>query len=81
MARKATPAKKPAAAAPVKAAKPVVSTPVRHSAIPKAVPAAIAAKPAVTHELIARRAFEISCGPTCGSEMDNWLRAERELRG
>lgn len=77
MARKATPAKKPAAAA-VKAAKPVASTPVRHTAIPKAVPAAVA-KPAITHEMIATRAFEISCGPTCGSEMDNWLRAEREL--
>jgi hypothetical protein len=31
--------------------------------------------------MIAKRAFEIACGPTCGSEMDNWLRAERELRG
>jgi hypothetical protein len=34
----------------------------------------------ITHEMIAKRAFEISCGPNCGSEMDNWLRAERELR-
>jgi hypothetical protein len=78
MARKATPAKTPAAAAAaaVKAAKPVTSTPVRHTAIPKASPAA---KPAITHEMIATRAFEISCGPTRGSEMDNWLRAEREL--
>jgi hypothetical protein len=79
MARKATPAKKPAVAA-VKAAQPVASTPVRHTAIPKAASVA-AGKPAISHELIARRAFEISCGPTCGSEMDNWLRAERELRG
>jgi hypothetical protein len=78
MARKATPAKKPADVAP-KAAKPIVSTPVRHSAIPKAASAAIA-RPVITHELIAKRAFEISCGPNCGSEMDNWLRAERELR-
>ena len=78
MARKATPAKKPAAVAAVVAAKPVASTPVRHTAIPKAASLA-AAKPAITHEMIARRAFEISCGPTCGSEMDNWLRAEREL--
>jgi hypothetical protein len=77
MARKATPAKTPAAAAP-KAAKPVVSTPVRHTAIPKAAPAA---RPVISHEIIAKRAFEISCGPSCGSEMDNWLRAERELRG
>jgi hypothetical protein len=81
MARKAIPAKKPAAvaAAPAaKAAKPVASTPVRHTAIPKAAPAA---KAVLSHEIIAKRAFEISCGPTCGSEMDNWLRAERELRG
>ena len=39
----------------------------------------IAAK--LTHDVIAKRAFEISCGPSCGSELDNWLRAERELRG
>jgi hypothetical protein len=77
MARKAIPAKTPAvAAAAVKAAKPVASTSVRHTAIPKASPAA---QPAITHEIIAKRAFEISCGPTRGSEMDNWLRAEREL--
>jgi hypothetical protein len=81
MARKATPAKTSVAAAPAKAAaKPVVSTPVRHTAIPKATPAAVA-KSVITHEVIAKRAFEISCGPNCGSEMDNWLRAERELRG
>jgi len=81
MARKATPATKPAAvaAAAAKAAKPIVSTPVRHTAIPKTTQAF--AKPVITHEVIARRAFEISCGPNCGSEMDNWLRAERELRG
>ena len=80
MARKATPAKKPAAAAvPAKVAKPVASTPVRHTAIPKATSAV--AKAVISHEMIATRAFEISCGPSCGSEMDNWLRAERELRG
>jgi hypothetical protein len=80
MARKATPAKLPAAAAVApKAAQPVVSTPVRHTAIPKGVSAV--ARPVISHEVIAKRAFEISCGPNCGSEMDNWLRAERELRG
>jgi hypothetical protein len=31
--------------------------------------------------MIAARAYEISCGPNCGSEQDNWYRAERELRG
>lgn len=59
------------------------STPVRNSAIPKvtaAGPAAMAPKTAITRELIAVRAFEISMGGTGGSEFDNWLRAERELR-
>jgi hypothetical protein len=82
MARKPAPVQTPVAAAPkaaAVAAKPVASTPVRHSAIPKATPTA--AKPVITHEAIAKRAFEISCGPNCGSEFDNWLRAERELRG
>ncbi len=88
MARKSAPVKaaaKAAAPAIVAAArKPVATTPVRNTAIPKAAakaaaPAAVA-KPLVTHDMIAVRAFEISCGPTCGSEFDNWLRAERDLR-
>jgi hypothetical protein len=37
--------------------------------------------PVITHEMIARRAYEISQSPQCGSEYDNWIRAERELRG
>ena len=89
MARKSAPVKSatPKAAAP-KAA--VASTsPVRNSPIPKvasapAKAAAAAAAPApkaITHDMIARRAYEISCGPNCGSEFDNWVRAERELRG
>jgi hypothetical protein len=90
MARKPTPVKKPVpAAAPqaiapqagapqAGAARPIASTPVRHTAIPKGTPPA---RPVITHEMIAKRAFEISCGPHCGSEMDNWFRAERELRG
>lgn len=61
-------------ATPVSAA---VSTPVRNSAIPKA-----AAKPArtITNDMIAKRAYEISQSPLCGSEVDNWLKAEAELR-
>jgi hypothetical protein len=73
--------KKPAVVAkavPAKAAP--VSTPVRNTAVPKA-----ASRPAVRKEVtyndIARRAYEIFCSGTGGSETDNWLRAERELRG
>ena len=35
----------------------------------------------VTHEQIARRAYEIFKSGTGGSTEDNWFRAERELRG
>jgi hypothetical protein len=31
--------------------------------------------------MIAKRAYEISQSPQAGSEFDNWVRAERELRG
>ena len=34
----------------------------------------------ITYEMIAKRAYEISQSPQCGSEMDNWLRAEREIK-
>jgi hypothetical protein len=55
-----------------------VSTPVRNTAVPKPP----ASKPReVTHEQISRRAYEIHLSGEGGSEMDNWLRAERELRG
>ena len=58
---------------------PVVSktiTPVRNSAIPK-----IPTKKEITYELIAERAYFISISGQGGSEMENWLRAERELKG
>ena len=64
------------------------STPVRNSPIPRA--AAPAAQPIaqkqgatkqITWEAIAKRAYEISQSTSGGSEFDNWLRAERELRG
>jgi hypothetical protein len=55
-----------------------MSTPVRNSAVPKAAPSP---KVTITHEMIAKRAYEISQSPQCGSEHDNWIRAERELRG
>jgi len=76
--------KKPAAA-PVAAAKPaaaaaVTSTPVRNTPLPKgAVRQAV--KKEVTYGDIAQRAYEIWASGQGGSEMDNWLRAERELRG
>ena len=76
--------KKPAAT-PVAAAKPaaaaaVTSTPVRNTPVPKGA-VRQAAKKEVTYGDIAQRAYEIWASGQGGSEMDNWLRAERELRG
>jgi hypothetical protein len=34
----------------------------------------------VTHEMIAKRAFEIHLSGKGGSSVENWLRAERELK-
>ncbi len=71
---------RPAVPTPASAAAPV-STAVRNSPIPKVQPSP---KPQATrtlpHDTIARRAFEISQSPACGSEFDNWVRAEAELR-
>jgi hypothetical protein len=60
------------------AAAPLASTSVRNTAVPKAQPAR---RVEVTHEQIAQRAYEIHLSGQGGSETDNWLRAERELRG
>ena len=71
-------------AAPAAKAAAPVSTPMRNSAVPKpSTPAPKTASTArvITHEMIAKRAYEISQSPQCGSEYDNWIRAERELRG
>jgi hypothetical protein len=77
--RKTTPAK-------------TVSTPVRNSAIPRSTSptnrgfgnngggAALASGRQITHEAIAKRAYEIWKSGKGGSQYDNWLRAERELR-
>jgi hypothetical protein len=97
MARKATTpkaaAKAPAsvAAPSAKPAAPVIvaSTPVRNTPIPKVAAAApVVARSEVrevarevTHEQIAQRAREIWQSGTGGSDLDNWARAERELRG
>ncbi|HEY1628450.1 MAG TPA: DUF2934 domain-containing protein [Tepidisphaeraceae bacterium] len=51
------------------------TTPVRNTSIPKPQPKTI------TYEMIAKKAYEISRSPQCGSEFDNWIRAERELKG
>jgi hypothetical protein len=56
-----------------------VSSPVRNSAIPKASPSP-AAKAEISREQIAKRAYEIHLSGNGGSETDNWLHAERELR-
>lgn len=57
------------------------ATPVRNTPIPKvAAPAPAAARKEITRDMIAKRAYEISRSPKCGTEMENWLRAERELR-
>jgi hypothetical protein len=40
-----------------------------------------AADGAPTHDEIARRAHEIAHGADAGSDDENWLRAEQELRG
>jgi hypothetical protein len=81
MARKITPIKTPAKVAPKPVAKAIASSPVRNSPIPKVAARPATAPKSITQEMIAIRAFEISCGPNCGSEHDNWYRAERELRG
>ena len=85
----AKPVIKPAPVAQPVASKPIARTEVRNTPIPKAAaPAAAAtARPAasgeqvVTHEQIARRAYEIWASGKGGSDFDNWTRAERELRG
>ncbi|HEX4123668.1 MAG TPA: hypothetical protein VHY37_03015 [Tepidisphaeraceae bacterium] len=69
--KKSVPASRPAVSA-------ATVSPVRNSAIP---PKAVAKKAPPTQAQIAVRAFEISMGPTRGSEFENWIRAERELMG
>ena len=78
MAKKAAP-KTPATSAAKPAAKAVSSTAVRNSPVPRVTAPAAATKQPATYEMIQRRAYEISQSPECGSEFDNWVRAEREL--
>ncbi len=60
-------------------------TQVRNTPIPRAGATASAAaaktlKTQISPEIIAKRAYEIYQSGQGGSEMDNWIRAERELR-
>jgi len=65
----------------------VARTEVRNTPVPKistpAKPAATTAQTArtITHDQIARRAYEIWSSGKGGSDFDNWVRAERDLRG
>jgi hypothetical protein len=82
MAKKSTIGKSAApAVAKAPAARPVARTEVRNSPVPKVAAAATPAARPVTQDLIARRAYEIWASGQGGSEVENWLRAERELRG
>ena len=76
---KSTPAPKAAparAAAPAKVVAAPVKTPARNTPVPRPQPVARE----ISTEMIAKRAFEIWAGGTGGTEHENWLRAERELR-
>jgi hypothetical protein len=73
-------ARKPAKSTPAKSTPVATTTPVRNTSIPPK-PAVVPAKKVVTHEAIAIRAYEISRSGMGGSEDQNWLQAERELKG
>jgi hypothetical protein len=77
MKSKSTP--KPQAAQVSAPATVVKTTPPRNSPVPRT--SAIAAPKEITHEMIAKRAYEIFIGGTGGDETHNWLQAERELKG
>ena len=96
MAKPSKPASKPVARTEVRNSPVPQAAPARPAA-PKSMPpkpgttgagsasaASSAARPAskpVSQDLIARRAYEIWASGQGGSDMENWIRAERELRG
>jgi hypothetical protein len=92
MAKPFKPAPKSAPAA-VRPASPISAAPasrsdVRNSPLPKSNAttsssgsSSASSKRQITHEMIARRAYEIWQSGKGGSEFENWVRAERELRG
>jgi hypothetical protein len=60
------------------------TSPVRNTAIPKSQPqrqSAPQSRRQVSQDSIAKRAYEIWISGKGGNETENWLRAERELRG
>jgi hypothetical protein len=76
---------KPAAAAPVAKTPKVAasvevtgSTPVRKTVTPRK--SAPSTSVALTHDLIAERAYYIAMSGKGGTESENWYRAERELK-
>jgi hypothetical protein len=72
--KKSSPVSKVAKTAPV-------LSPVRNSAIPKGVGGPVMQiKRDLTHADIAKRAYEIYQSGKGGTQLENWLRAERELR-
>jgi hypothetical protein len=73
--KKTIKSKSPVKSAARKSAPPVTVS--RNTPVPR--PSAV--KREVTHEMIAKRAYEIFVSGKGGSQLDNWLRAERELRG
>ena len=88
MAKFNSPAPRATTPAPAKAAASgtpaPIKTEVRNTPIPKVASAKITVNPAgkqVSYDQIARKAYEIWQSGSGGSEFDNWIRAERELRG
>jgi hypothetical protein len=86
MARKPITSNTPTPSPKTKAAPAPIRTEVRNTPVPRAGATASAAaaktiKKQVTMDMIARRAYEIYQSGQGGSEFDNWIRAERELRG
>jgi hypothetical protein len=68
----------PAKSSPSKASAPKsipASTVSRNTPVPRPTP-----KREITHELVAKRAYEIHISGKGGSQLDNWFRAERELK-
>ena len=57
------------------------STPVRNTPLPRTASPQQGGRREVSHDQIAKRAYEISISGSGGSELENWLRAERELKG
>jgi hypothetical protein len=55
----------------------VKSTVSRNSPLPRPEPASRT----ISHEMIAKRAYEIYVSGKGGSAVENWTRAERELKG